>query len=63
MSAIFRPAALNARQTKWLGDIVLIRPISFANLATVAGLLAMIVVVFLVWGTYTKRSTVSGQLI
>ncbi|MFA6921726.1 MAG: HlyD family efflux transporter periplasmic adaptor subunit [Gallionella sp.] len=63
MSAIFRPAALNARQAKWLGDIVLIRPISFAYLTTVAGLLAMIVVAFLVWGTYTKRSTVSGQLI
>ncbi len=63
MSAIFRPAALNARQTKWLGDIVLIRPISFAYLSTIAGLLALIVVAFLVWGTYTKRSTVSGQLI
>ncbi|MGZ8171643.1 MULTISPECIES: HlyD family secretion protein [Methylobacter] len=63
MSAIFRPAALNARQTKWLGDIVLIRPISFAYLTTVAGLLALIVAAFLVLGTYTKRSTVSGQLI
>ncbi|MBD9356306.1 HlyD family secretion protein [Methylomonas albis] len=63
MNAIFRPAALNARQAKWLGDIVLIRPVSFAYLTALAGTLALVVVCFLVWGTYTKRSTVTGQLI
>jgi membrane fusion protein len=63
MSSIFRPAALNAQQTKWLGDIVMIRPLSFAYLTAVAGIIALIVVSFLAWGTYTKRSTVSGQLI
>jgi membrane fusion protein len=63
LSNLFRPAALNTRQTKWLGDILLIRPVSFAYLTTLAGILALIVVCFLVWGTYTKRSTISGQLI
>jgi membrane fusion protein len=63
MSALFRPAALNAQQVKWLGDIVMIRPVLFSFLTAFAGLIALIVISFLVWGTYTKRSTVSGQLI
>ncbi|WP_211473267.1 HlyD family secretion protein [Collimonas humicola] len=61
--ALFRDQALAAQQTKWLGDIVLIRPISFAHLTTLAVVLASIVCVFLAWGSYTKHSTVSGQLI
>lgn len=61
--SIFRPAALNAQQVKWLGDIILIRPISFTFLTAFAAVMASIVIAFLVWGTYTKRSTVSGQLI
>ena len=63
MSKVFRSAALDAQKTKALGDIVLIRPISFAYLAAVSGLIALLVVAFFVWGAYTKRSTVSGQLI
>ncbi len=63
MSKVFRSAALDAQQTKSLGEIVLIRPISFTYLAIVSGLIALTIVAFLVWGTYTKRSTVSGQLI
>lgn len=61
--ALFRDQALAAQQTKWLGDIVLIRPISFRFLTALAMFLAAIVCAFLVWGTYTKHSTVSGQLI
>ena len=60
---LFRPAALNARQVKWLGDIVLVRPLSFSTLTVFAVALAAIVVAFVFWGTYTKRSTVPGQLI
>ena len=63
MRAIFRSAALNARQVKWLGDIVMTRPVSFSFLTAFAGVLALVIVGFLLWGTYTKRSTVSGQLI
>ena len=63
MTSLFRPEALNAQQVKWLGDIVMIRPISFAYLTALAGIIALIIVSFLIWGTYTKRSTVSGQLI
>lgn len=59
---LFRPAAIHARRVKWLGDITLIRPISFGFLTLFALALASIVSVFLIFGTYTKRSTVSGRL-
>lgn len=60
---LFRTEALNARQIKWLGEIVLIRPVSFSFLCGVAGALALTVLLFLFFGTYTKRATVSGQLV
>lgn len=60
---LYRTEALNARQIKWLGDIVLIRPISFTLLCSLAGLVATMLLLFLFFGTYTKRATVSGQLV
>lgn len=60
---LYRTEALNARQVKWLGEIVLIRPISFSFLCALAGGLAVAVLIFLFFGTYTKRTTVSGQLV
>lgn len=61
--SLFRPAALNARQVKWLGEIILIRPLSFTVLTALAVGAAAIIVAFLCIGTYTKRSTVGGQLV
>lgn len=60
---LFRAAAINAQRTKWLGGIILIRPVTYSILTAMAAILAAIVVAFLVWGTYTKRSTVIGQLL
>lgn len=60
---LYRTEALNARQVKWLGEIVLIRPVSFSILCALAGGLAAAVLIFLFFGTYTKRTTVSGQLV
>lgn len=60
---LFRAAALNAHKTGWLGDIVLIRPTSYVVLTAVAVICALNIAAFLVWGTYTKRSTVIGQLV
>jgi len=60
---LYRTEALNARQVKWLGEIVLIRPVSFSFLCALAGGLALAVLIFLFSGTYTKRTTVSGQLV
>ena len=60
--ALFRHQALVAQQPKWMGEIILIRPISFTFLTLFAIMMASIVCGFLTWGTYTKRSTVIGQL-
>lgn len=60
---LYRAAAVKAKQTGWLGDIVLIRPLSSSFITAFAVILACLVIAFLAWGTYTKRSAVSGQLI
>ncbi|AEK63296.1 putative secretion protein [Collimonas fungivorans Ter331] len=61
--SLFREQALAAQQTKWLGDIVLVRPLSYTFLTAFAVLLAAMICAFLAWGSYTRHSTVSGQLI
>ncbi len=60
---LFRAAALNAQKPKWLGNIILVRPLSYTILTWVAAACALLVVIFLIWGSYTKRSTVIGQLL
>lgn len=60
---LYRAAAVNANKTKWLGEIVLVRPVSYQFLTAAAALSALLVVAFLAWGSYTKRSTVIGQLL
>ncbi|WLH49173.1 HlyD family secretion protein [Pseudomonas beijingensis] len=62
-TSLFRTEALEAQQVQWLGSIVLIRPVSFAFLTAFATLLASIVIIFFLWGSYTKRSTIAGQLL
>lgn len=60
---LFREAALNARHVKWLGEIVLARPLSFTFLTAVAVGIGLLIISFLLVGSYTKRSTVSGELV
>jgi membrane fusion protein len=60
---LFRLDALQGQQAKWLGEVILVRPISFTLLTWFSMALASIVIAFLVWGTYTKRSTVSGLIL
>lgn len=62
-SPLFRLEALAQRQSNWLGEIVLIRPVSFRVLTLVAALFAALVIIFFFFGSYTKRSTVPGQLV
>jgi membrane fusion protein len=63
MSALFRQEALEAQQTRSLGEIILIRPVSLTLLSMLAGAVAVVIISFLTFGTYTARSTVSGQLV
>ncbi len=60
---IFRRSAIDARRSKWLGEIILIRPLSFTVLTLFACAMAVVMVIFLIWGTYTKRSTITGELL
>lgn len=60
---LFRSEALKARQTQLHGDIILVRPLSTQVFTWVSVLFAAVVLGFLFWGSYTKRSTVSGQLL
>lgn len=60
---LYRAAAVNANKTKWLGEIILIRPVTYSLLTAAAALCALVVAAFLAWGSYTKRSTVIGQLV
>lgn len=60
---LFRREALEARRTQWLGPISLAQPLSLWVLTVGAGLAALAVVLFLVLGSYTRRSTVVGQLV
>lgn len=62
-TSLFRPEALAPRQDNWLGDIVLVRPVSFTVLTLIASLFGALVVTFFICGSYTKRSTVSGHLV
>ncbi|OLF52841.1 HlyD family secretion protein [Pseudomonas chlororaphis] len=60
---MFRQEALDAQHASGLGEIVLIRPVSFSFLTLLATAMALMVVGFFLLGSYTKRSTVSGQLV
>ncbi|WP_435938612.1 HlyD family secretion protein [Moraxella bovoculi] len=63
MPNLFRQEALDAQKAKWTGTIILTRPVSFTFLTCCALLIGLVLVAFLIWGDYTKRSTVKGQLI
>ncbi|AIO66255.1 HlyD family secretion protein [Burkholderia oklahomensis] len=59
---LFRTAAQEAQRTQTLGEIVLIRPVSFAVLAGAAASMALGVILLFTFGTYTRRTTVDGVL-
>jgi membrane fusion protein len=59
----FRKEAVQAQQAPWLGKILLTRPLSFSVLVAVAGTVAATLGAILLLGSYTKRTTVQGQLV
>ena len=60
---LFRIEASCTAHTKWLGGIVLVRPLSFSFLTAMCALFALLIIVFLFLGSYTQRHTVAGQLV
>ncbi|WHZ18939.1 MAG: putative Co/Zn/Cd efflux system membrane fusion protein [Rhodanobacteraceae bacterium] len=53
---------MQARRGRWLGAINLATPLAFVWWALLAAALAAAIVLFLIFGHYTRRATVSGQL-
>ena len=63
MSSLYRKAALDAQATTPLGKIILIQPPSYRLLTAISVLCAGIVLAFFFFGSYTRHSTVAGQLL
>ncbi len=61
--SLFRHEVLAAKRSTWLGGISLAQPLSLWVLAGFAVLAASLIVGLLVFGEYTRRSKVTGQLI
>lgn len=60
---LFRKEVLDAKRGSWLGGISLAQPLSLWVLTAFATAGAAAIALFLVFGTYTRRSTVHGQLV
>ncbi|HHS1628293.1 TPA: HlyD family secretion protein [Neisseria meningitidis] len=60
---LFRPEVFQAKKNRWTGQIVLVRPFSLQFLTFFAVSLAAILVAFLIFGSYTNKTTVTGQLL
>lgn len=60
---LFRDAVFAARQDQWLGEAIHIRPIAFSTLAIGFGVLATALVIFLIWGEYTRKIRASGYIV
>ncbi|MDQ0142629.1 HlyD family secretion protein [Cupriavidus necator] len=60
---LFRTEAIDSQRPKWMGEIVMIRPVSLNVAVAFAAVVVIGIVIFLNWGSYTRRTIVSGQLI
>jgi membrane fusion protein len=63
LDGLFRNEVLQARRSQWMGAINAATPLPFVWLASLAAALAAVVVLFLIFGQYTRREHVAGQLL
>src|SRR5262245_32466702 len=63
MSKLFRDAAIEAKRAQWYGAIVMSNPWPLRLTVAVTAAIAVLLIAFLAFGSYTKRVTVSGQLV
>ncbi|MGH8780193.1 HlyD family secretion protein [Paraburkholderia sp.] len=59
---LFRAEAEQAQRASILSEIILVRPLSFAFVTAGAACMALVVILFFVFGGYTRRTTVEGVL-
>ena len=60
---LFRQEAVEAQRREWLGSILVAAPLLRWLLTALALSLAAAIVLFLCFGHYTRRETVTGQLV
>lgn len=60
---LFRQEVIDAKRGEWLGSIIVAAPLSRWLLTTLALTLAAAILLFLFLGHYTRRETVTGQLV
>lgn len=60
---LFRPEVSEAKRGSWLGGISLAQPVKLWVLTLAALIVATSIALFVTLGTYTRRSTVTGQLV
>lgn len=61
--SLFRPEVLDAKRRSWLGGISLAQPLSMWLLTGFAVFAAIAILLLLMFGSYTRRSRVAGQLV
>ncbi|WP_373741398.1 HlyD family secretion protein [Neisseria sp.] len=62
-NSFFRPEIFEAKKNKWTGHVVMSRPFSFVFLTGCAAAGAAALIVFAFFGSYTRKTTVDGQLL
>lgn len=60
---LFRSDALSSRSAKWLGSVRLVQSVPFWYIALVAFILAVALVIYGIFGTYTKKARITGLLV
>jgi len=60
---LFRQEVIDAKRGEWLGSIIVAAPLSRWLLTALALVLAAAIGLFLFFGHYTRRETVTGQLV
>lgn len=59
---LFRQEVIEAKSSNWLGAVVLLTPVSSRVVSAVLITITLSIVAYLYFGSYTKRTTVIGQL-
>ncbi|MDR6798329.1 HlyD family efflux transporter periplasmic adaptor subunit [Acinetobacter calcoaceticus] len=59
----FRKEAIKAQESQWLGKVILSRPASFKTLTIAFSSISIAIVCFVIFGKFTQRATVHGQLL
>ena len=63
MSDLFREQAVEAKQSRWAGDVSSIRPVNVWVPVAFITVIALLTVLFLFFGSYSRKERVSGVIV